>query len=637
MTAGFGGSADSRTSNMHGLQLALLQHQQCGVLEVPGSFPACTPSQPGSSLPLTDNLLSQPEAWVRGAIIVRLNSLMRGHSGVRWHVLEAMANLLRHNITPVVPLRGSISASGDLSPLSYVAGCLAGQPGIWAWVDGPEGTNTRVKVPSDVALARYNLEPIVYAPKEALGLLNGTAFSAAVGALAAYEASMQCMLTQVTTAMTVEAMVATDASFAPFIHDECRPHPGQIETASTILEMLQGSKLATHMADERHQLLSQETEGSLRQDRYPLRTSPQWIGPQLEDILAGLNTIVQEMNSTTDNPLVDVDGDHVHHGGNFQAMAVTNAMEKIRLSLQAFGKLTFQQQTELINPSMNRGLPANLAATDPSLNFHSKGIDIGLAAVTSELGYLANPVSTHVQSAEMANQAVNSLALISARYTIQAIETLSMLQAWSIYNLCQAFDLRALQRRIAIDLHAQIQKSISQFFSTWINEADQKLLAARVFARLNQRLDETSARDLHSRLSDAYMQAGYELLQYFVKLEGTGPDPLRTIMAWRNSSADETYSLYRRIVDEYLANPTACYASPLLGRSRKIYEFVRRTLKVPMHGQENNVAFKDGLKQSLGGYVSVIFESLRNGDFYAVLTEVLKDVKASAPEPVARL
>ena len=500
----------------------------------------------------------------------------------------------------------------------------------------PDGQ--RIKVPSNEALERYGLKPITYAPKEALGLLNGTAFSASVGALAVYEASMQCLLTQATTAMAVEAMVATDASFAPFIHEECRPHPGQIESAATILDMLQGSKLAQHMADEKLQLLSNEMEGSLRQDRYPLRTSPQWIGPQVEDILHATNTIVQELNSTTDNPLIDVKGDHVAHGGNFQAMAVTNAMEKIRLSIHHFGKLTFQQQTELINPAMNRGLPANLAATDPSLNFHAKGIDIALAAVTAELGYLANPVSTHVQAAEMSNQAVNSLALISARYTIQAIETLSMLQAWSIYNLCQAFDLRALQRKIASGLSAQIEKSIADFFSTWINDADQKMLAARVFHSLNHRLDETSARDLHSRLSDAYMQAGYELIQYFTKLpSGGGSDPLRTIIAWRNASADQTYALYRRATDEFLANPNGCHASPLLGRSKKIYEFVRRTLKVPMHGQENNTDFKEGIKQSIGGYASVIYEALRNGDMYGVLIDMMKDVQTAPKQPVARL
>jgi len=100
-----------------------------------------------------------------------------------------------------------------------------------------------------------------------------------------------------------------------------------------------------------------------------------------------------------------VTGD-IHHGGNFQAMAVTNAMEKTRLALNHIGRLLFAQSCELISPAFNRGLPPSLAATDPSVNYHGKGIDICMAAYVSELGFLANPVSTHIQSAEMHNQAV---------------------------------------------------------------------------------------------------------------------------------------------------------------------------------------------------------------------------------------
>ena len=111
-------------------------------------------------------------------------------------------------------------------------------------------------------------------------------------------------------------------------------------------------------------------------------------------------------SSATDNPLVDGVTGEIHHGGNFQAMAVTNAMEKTRLALHHIGKLLFAQSTELVNPMMNNGLPPSLAATDPSLNYHTKGIDIATAAYVAELGYLANPVSTHIQSAEMHNQAV---------------------------------------------------------------------------------------------------------------------------------------------------------------------------------------------------------------------------------------
>jgi phenylalanine ammonia-lyase len=154
-----------------------------------------------------------------------------------------------------------------------------------------------------------------------------------------------------------------------------------------------------------------------------LRTAPQFLGPQIEDILTALTTITQECNSSnycppisqfprlslllaTDNPLIDSETGEIHHGGNFQAMAVTNAMERTRLSLHHIGKLLFAQSTELTNVVMNRGLPPSLAATDPSLNYHAKGIDIATAAYVAELGYLANPVSTHIQSAEMHNQAV---------------------------------------------------------------------------------------------------------------------------------------------------------------------------------------------------------------------------------------
>ncbi|KAL9938676.1 hypothetical protein V8E36_002395 [Tilletia maclaganii] len=621
INTGFGGSADSRTTNTRALQLALLQHQQFGLLEPPPNFPSCTPSLPSASLPLSETALSMPESWVRGAMTVRLSSLMRGHSGVRMIVLQRLQSLLACNITPVVPLRGSISASGDLSPLSYVAGCLAGQDGVYAWVNGPEGG--RVKVPSSVALKQHGIEATTFEPKEALGILNGTAFSASVGSLVVYDAQKLAFLAQVTTAMAT-----------------ARPHPGQVEVASNILALLEGSRLASHIEAEKHVLLSAEAEGSLRQDRYPLRTAAQFIGPQVEDILSAAETLRIELNSTTDNPLIDASTGEVHR--NFQAMSVTNALEKTRLSLCHLGKITFQQLTELINPSMNRGLPANLAASDPSLNFFAKGIDIGAAAAQAELAYLASPVSTHIQSAEMGNQSVNSMALVSCRYTVNAVETLSMMQAWMIYALCQAFDLRAVQVEFKLKLAEQIEESIQKFFSTWINSADQVALGRKIALRLTRRMDETSARDLHSRLTDAYTFGGYELIEYFTSLpSGGGADPLRTIMSWRDYSAEQTAVLYRRVTQKYLEDPRGCHASAMLGRSRAIYQYVRRTLAVPMHGRENAVEFREAeggkMGHTIGGYVSVIYASIRNGDMYQVLDTLGAEIAEANPSPQSRL
>ncbi len=194
-----------------------------------------------------------------------------------------------------------------------------------------------------------------------------------------------------------------------------------MEAARTIGDHLKGSRLA---GDQEKDVFIYEDQGELRQDRYTLRTAPQFLGPQIEDIISALNAVTIECNSSThcfsfnlielkpsncvatDNPLFNGETGEVHHGGNFQAMAVTNAMEKTRLALHHIGKLLFAQATELMNPTMNRGLPPSLAASDPSLNYHGKGLDIAVAAYTSELGFLANPVSTHIQSAEMHNQAV---------------------------------------------------------------------------------------------------------------------------------------------------------------------------------------------------------------------------------------
>lgn len=110
----------------------------------------------------------------------------------------------------------------------------------------------------------------------------------------------------------------------------------------------------------------------------------------------------------SDNPLVDIDAETIHMGGNFQGMAIANAMEKTRLALYHIGKILFSQATEIMNPTMNHGLPPSVASTDPSLNYHAKGLDVNIAAYVAELGFLANPVTTHAQSAEMHNEPIKS-------------------------------------------------------------------------------------------------------------------------------------------------------------------------------------------------------------------------------------
>ncbi|KAI0317138.1 phenylalanine ammonia-lyase [Amylostereum chailletii] len=617
VSTGFGGSADTRTGNTLALGNALLQHQHSGVL------PSST-NAPLKALPLLDPLAStsMPESWVRGAIVVRINSLIRGHSGVRWELIEKMADLLRENIIPLVPLRGSISASGDLSPLSYVAGTLIGNPSIRVF-DGPTSFGPRQITSSRDALAKHNLEPIVLAAKEHLGILNGTAFSASVAALALNDAVHLALLAQVCTAMGTEALLGMRGNYAPFIHEVARPHPGQIEAARTIWDLLEDSQFS--IGDEKEVTID-EDQGELRQDRYPLRTAPQFLGPQIEDILSALETITIECNSTTDNPLVDGTTGEVHHGGNFQAMAVSNAMEKTRLALHHIGKLLFAQSTELVNPAMNRGLPPSLAATDPSLNYHGKGIDIAVAAYVGELGYLANPVSTHVQSAEMHNQAVNSLALISARATLNALEVLSMLTASYLYLLCQAFDIRAMQADFRKALVPIVSEEFATHFGAHLSSNESSMVLELLLKAMFATLDATTTMDAAPRMVKVAAACTPILAETFTTSPSLNVSALSALPTFRTAVAGRANTLLVQLRSEYLGGARGpAPASTYLNRTRPVYEFVRTTLGIRMHGSENHSVFSQGLgveDVTIGQNVSLIHEAIRDGELQGVIVKL---------------
>ena len=287
VNTGYGGSADTRTDELVTLQSALLQHQQSGVL---------LPIDKGNGI-TGDGLgyHSMPASWVKGLILVRCNSIIRGHSAVSLPIIETLLKLIQHGFTPIIPLRGSISASGDLQPLAYLAGVIEGNPDIF--VRTGQGPSSKT-VPATEALNMANLQPLMLRPKEGLGLMNGTAPSATVASLAIHEAHHLAVLSQTLTAMAVEVLQSSAESFHPFIA-RSRPHAGQIEVASNITRLLQGSKLARDLQNEK----DRQVDG-LVQARYPTRTAPQWIGPQLEDLLLADRQISTELNSTTDNPLV---------------------------------------------------------------------------------------------------------------------------------------------------------------------------------------------------------------------------------------------------------------------------------------------------------------------------------------------
>lgn len=364
----------------------------------------------------TGRILDEEEA--AAVMVVRLATLARGYSGVRIELLERLCELLNARALPRIPEEGSVGASGDLTPLSYLAALVMGER---------EATLRGRVLPSAQALAELDLEPLRLAPKESLSLMNGTSVMTALACLCFERAERLARLAATLTAIAVDVTHGNREHFDARLF-ELKPHPGQRLCAEWIRVDLDSAGGAGKPAR--------------LQDRYSLRCAPHVIGVLLDALAQVRPTLEIEVNGIDDNPLIDPDSGDVIHGGNFYGGHIAFAMDGIKAAVASVADLLDRQLALLCVPETSDDLPANLVASGNIAHHGFKAMQISASALTAEALKLTMPASAFSRSTESHNQDKVSMGTIAARDCRRILDLTETVGAIALLAVCQALDLR---------------------------------------------------------------------------------------------------------------------------------------------------------------------------------------------------
>ena len=417
---------------------------------------------------------------VRAMLCIRINTLLRGHSGIRVQTLQALAAMLNAGIVPVVPQLGSVGASGDLAPLSHLAIVLLG--GGEAFVDGQ-------RMPGADALARKGLQPVELSYKEGLALNNGTAQMLATGVLAVQLLEDLLDTADLAAAMTIDAFAGRLGAFAPEVH-ALRPHPGQVQTAANLRRLLDGSTLsdiAYHLVPKFRQWLPGSWDSpSLQalgfdigwdwvgfaqrdgrekfyqrflpfrggkkhqpQDSYSLRCIPQVHGAVRDALEQAKRVLEIELNAVTDNPLVFPDKtgaafveEQVISAGHFHGMPLALAMSYLKAAIPVLASISERRLNKLVDPATNDGLPPFLIGNEDGTESGHMIVQYTAAAIVNDLASRAMPASVYsIPTSANAEDHV-SMGANEARHVLAMAQDLGKVLGLELFTAAQALDLR---------------------------------------------------------------------------------------------------------------------------------------------------------------------------------------------------
>ncbi|MEA1893323.1 MAG: aromatic amino acid ammonia-lyase [Campylobacterota bacterium] len=363
-------------------------------------------------------------------ITIRLISLSKGKSGVSYELLKRFEILLDYEIYPLIPSQGSVGASGDLAPLSYIAAVIAGEREVF--YRGEERKTADV-------YHELNIEPYKFKAKEALAVINGTAAmsSIAIHAIKEFEILLESMESFI--AAIFEVLLCDTTPLEPFVH-ESKPFEGQITTAKNIYAKCIDSKL-THKAFSRYENFHLEKEQNI-QDRYSIRCAPQVLGVVRDNLIVAKKWIKTEINGVNDNPLIDHIGGHIYTSGNFYGGYVAHAMDTMRISVGNLADLLDKEFALLIDHKFNKGLGESLKINDKSTHHAFKLIQVTLSSLSADVIMNTNAASLYSRPTESLNQDKVSMGTTSARNFHKQLPDLANMLSIAFLGIAQAVDIR---------------------------------------------------------------------------------------------------------------------------------------------------------------------------------------------------
>lgn len=405
--------------------------------------------------------LSAPE--VRALILLRVNALSRGHSGIRPEVVERLLSLLERQWIPRVPSAGSVGASGDLAPLAHVALALLGEGDI------DDGGGFR---PAGVVLAEGGWEPIELEAKEGLALINGTQATTALGTLACLAAQDVLEALEAAGAMSLESLQGSPDAFQPEV-GRVRPHPGQVRSAARLLALLRDSEIRESHRDDDPRL----------QDAYSLRCMPQVHGAAQQALDYTASVLETEANSVTDNPLIFPEDGVVTSAGNFHAQVVSQALDFTCLVLADLAAISERRVERLLNPDLSQGLPAFLAR-EPGLESGLMIAQVTACDLLAEMRVLAHPASCDSVPTSASQEDHISMGLAAARKLRRAVECLQYVAAIELATAAQALEYRRpLRAGVGVETaHAVVRESVAPLVGDRSLAAELEALKLRIAA-----------------------------------------------------------------------------------------------------------------------------------------------------------